>query len=69
MLPTGSSARIGQLVGNPEQVHRLEELGIRQGETVEMVRSGTPCIVRLAGHKLCFRDSLLLSVLVEPGVE
>jgi len=60
----GQTARIGQLVGPPDAVHRLEELGLRLGAEVEMVQSGAPCMIRLEGHKLCFRESEALQVLV-----
>ena len=67
LLPTGQSARVDQVLGLPDQVHRLEELGLRGGASIEMVQSGSPCIIRLAGHKLCFRADELLSVLVRQG--
>ena len=31
-----------------------------------MFRSGNPCILRLAGNKICLRSDELLSVMVEP---
>jgi Fe2+ transport system protein FeoA len=68
LLQAGCTALIGQIMGRPEQVHRLEELGLRGGAAVEMLQPGSPCIIRLAGHKLCFRADELLSVLVRPGV-
>ena len=67
LLLPGQFAEIDQVLGQPEQVHRLEELGLRGGTSVEMLQSGSPCIIRLAGHKLCFRADELLSVLVRPG--
>ena len=67
MLPPGSRALIGQLVGPPEDVHRLEEMGLRVGEPVEMVQTGSPCIIKLGGSKLCFRDNETLGVLVQTG--
>jgi Fe2+ transport system protein FeoA len=67
-LPVGRKAAVGAVLGLPDAVHRLEELGLRAGTTVEMVQSGSPCIVRLAGNKLCFRADELLSVLVAPEV-
>lgn len=67
MLAPGQFALVEQLYGQTEQVHRLEELGLRQGVEVEMVQSGSPCIIRVAGSKLCFRECDLLSVLVRPG--
>jgi ferrous iron transport protein A len=67
LLPVGQRALIDQVIGLPEQVHRLEEMGLRGGVSIEMVQSGSPCIVRLDGHKLCFRADELLSVLVRQG--
>ena len=66
-LPRGRSARIERLAGHAEQRRRLEELGLRCGATVQMVRGGTPCIVRFAAGKVCFRQSAALDVLVRPA--
>jgi ferrous iron transport protein A len=66
-LSSGTSAEIGQLVGQPHEIRRLEELGLRHGATVEMIQSGSPCIIRLAESKLCFRPSEALGVLVHIG--
>lgn len=57
---------VEELFGAPEAVLRLEELGIRRGSAIEVVQAGSPCIIRVAGHKLCFRDGEALSVLVLP---
>lgn len=67
LLETGQKATIGQLIGRTDEVHRLEELGLRRGATVEMVQPGSPCIIRHSGHKLCFRDCETLNVLVQVG--
>jgi Fe2+ transport system protein FeoA len=63
LLP-GQVAEVRQIVGRPEQVRRLEELGVRGGVMLEIVQAGTPCIVRVGATKLCFRDGELCSVLV-----
>ena len=63
-LANGTKARVGQLVGQPDQLHRLEEMGLRDGTTIEMLRSGSPCIIRLADSKLCFRPNEAMGVLV-----
>lgn len=63
LLP-GQSAIIRQLLGRPDDVRRLEELGLRAGQPVEMIDSGTPCIIRLAGAKLCFRGAEAFQILV-----
>ena len=68
LLTSGQTARVGEVLGRPEQVHRLHELGLRGGTTIEMLQPGSPCIIRLGGHKLWFRADDLTSVLVIPGV-
>ena len=67
LLAPGQRASVGQVLGQPEQVQRLEELGLCGGATIEMLQSGSPCIVRLSGQKLCFRADDLLRVLVHRG--
>jgi Fe2+ transport system protein FeoA len=64
LLQRGQIAEIGELIGRPDQVHRLHELGLRSGALVEMVQPGSPCIVRLSGQRLCFRHSESIGVLV-----
>jgi Fe2+ transport system protein FeoA len=54
-------------MGTPEHVHRLHEMGLRGGAEIEMMQAGSPCIIRLDGHKLCFRDDEATRVLVEMG--
>jgi len=63
----GQKGRVDQLLGDADQVHRLRELGLRDGVEIEMLQPGTPCIVRLAGHKLCFRGNEATNVLVRAG--
>jgi Fe2+ transport system protein FeoA len=67
-LQSGDVAEVVEVVGRPEQVQRIKELGLRGGVEVSMVRSGRPCILRLAGQTLCFRASEFLNVLVRPAV-
>jgi ferrous iron transport protein A len=67
LLPTGQSARIDQLVGGTDEVHRLQELGMRIGTDVEMLQRGTPCIIRLNGARLAFRQHDNCRVLVRLG--
>ena len=67
LLSPGQSADIGHVWGAPDAIHRLEELGLRGGATVEMVQNGSPCIIRLAGQKLCFRADDMVRVFVRRG--
>ena len=66
-LSLGQSAQIGLVLGNADQVHRLEEIGLRGGTAVQMLQPGSPCIIGLGGQRLCFRADELLSVLVRPN--
>ena len=64
LLPPGTTGRIDQLLGDADSIHRLHEMGLHVGDQIEMVQSGSPCIVRLRGHKLCIREGNLFHVLV-----
>lgn len=66
LLGVGQNAEVAQVIGLPAHVHRLEELGIRSGTRLQMVQAGSPCIVGLAGSRLCFRQADALAVLVKP---
>ena len=66
-LRPGQTGQVEHVLGAVDQVHRLQELGVCGGASVEMIQAGSPCIVLLAGQKLCFRAAELLSVLVRPG--
>jgi len=63
-LKAGQCAEVSRILGPAEHVHRLEEFGFRSGTTVRMFRPGNPCIVRMAGSKVCLRADELLHVLV-----
>lgn len=67
-LLAGQAGRIEAVLGLPELVHRLKELGLRDGVQIKMIQPGSPCIVGLAGQRLCFRADELASVLVKMGV-
>ena len=67
LLSSGQRARIDQLVGRTEEVHRLEEIGLRVGSQVEMLQAGSPCILKLNGAKLAFRLHEGSSVMVRVG--
>lgn len=66
-LNVGQSAHVGRVVGRADHVHRLAEFGIRDGTKVQMFRPGNPCIIRMAGNKVCIRADGLLEVLVKPA--
>jgi ferrous iron transport protein A len=65
-LPPGQVAEVCHIAGQAEQVRRLRELGLCDGAHLEMVRGGSPCIVRIGNSTFCFRDVDSLQVLVMP---
>ena len=67
-LRTGEAAQVVELVGSPDQVQRIKELGLQGGTEFSVVQSGRPCIIRLAGQTLCIRAAESLGVLVRPVV-
>jgi Fe2+ transport system protein FeoA len=54
------------VVGAHEYVRRLHEMGVQCGAWIEMVSSGSPCIVRVLGSQLCFSEAQTLGILVRP---
>ena len=65
LLP-GQAARVARITGCDDDVHRLQEFGLRHGIQLRMFRRGNPCIVRVAGGKVCLRADDRLRILVEP---
>ena len=57
-LPIGRSAKILRLNGEPSRVVRLMELGLMEGETLEMLGVaplGDPLAIRIRGCRLALR--------------
>lgn len=63
-LRPGQVAEIGEVVGPVAHVRRLHELGLRTGALLQMIRDGAPCILRVDGSTLCFRDDNSLRLMV-----
>ena len=65
MMTTGEQGRIHALDGSPEFVIRLQEMGLREGVPVQMVRAGSPCILSVNDQRLSLRFEDSTTVLVE----
>ena len=65
LLGAGERGRVLEVDGQRDMVVRLQEMGLRKGVMVCMVRSGQPCIVAFDNHRLSFRGDGRASVLVE----
>jgi ferrous iron transport protein A len=66
LLAAGQVAEVSQLVGPPERIRRLEELGLRTGAHIEIVRAGSPCIIRVGESRLCLREDADIRIFVAP---
>ena len=65
-LDSGQPAEISDVKGEPLHVHRLHEFGLRRGTKIQMFRPGNPCIIRMAGSKVCVRIDNSLQIMVKP---
>jgi ferrous iron transport protein A len=63
-LRAGQAGRVGEVIGTGDMVHRLREMGLYDGASVQMIRPGSPCIIRLHGQRLGFRTDDLARVMV-----
>lgn len=66
LLSPGERARVVDIDGEPELVHRLKELGIQEGTELQLVQSGNPCIIAIDNQRFSFRGENAAAILVEP---
>jgi Fe2+ transport system protein FeoA len=64
-LSSGETARVCSLDGAHEHVVRLEEMGLRAGVEVRMLRAGPPCLLAIDNQRITFRGEDAVTVLVE----
>ncbi len=57
LLRPGCKAAIDLISGDPDEVQRMEELGLQAGSEIEVLQQGCPCIVRCRGVKYCLRGN------------
>ncbi|QEL15515.1 FeoA family protein [Limnoglobus roseus] len=66
MLRAGEHGEVAEVSGDPAWVHRLAELGLREGSRLCVVQPGTPCLLQVANGRLCLRGSECSQILVRP---
>jgi ferrous iron transport protein A len=66
MLRAGEWGDVTDIGGDAAWVCRMAELGLRAGCRVQMLQSGSPCLLRVAGCKLCLRSDDSAQILVRP---
>jgi ferrous iron transport protein A len=67
LINSGTAAHVVDVVGQADQIQRVRELGFHNGAQLEMVKSGSPCIVKLSGNTLSLRTNELLNIFVRPA--
>lgn len=65
-LRPGEWADVAEVSGEPAWVCRMAELGIRTGSRVQMLCDGSPCMLLVAGSRLCLRGDNCCQILVHP---
>lgn len=68
-LPLGQHARIASLQGNDALVQRLFEMGLFEGEEIELIGLapfGDPLEIRLRDYRLSLRRNEAARILVQP---
>ena len=62
--------RLMAIDGVESSVHRLQEMGLREGARVRMIRPGSPCIVQVNDQRLSLRTGgeVLILVQLDAGV-
>ena len=65
LLSIGERGKVRQIDGDGDLVHRLAEMGFRNGVNVRMVQPGCPCIIAVENHRFSFRGEDAAAVLVE----
>lgn len=65
LLSENQCGRVVEIAGPTGWKHRLEELGLREGAFVRVIRRGEPCILALNGQRLSLRGAVSSAVLIE----
>jgi ferrous iron transport protein A len=66
LLGLGEWGDIAEVTGEPAFVGRMAELGLRSGSRLQVLRPGSPCLLRVGGSRLSLRTDLAAQILVRP---
>jgi ferrous iron transport protein A len=66
LVQTGEWAEVEEVLGEPVWVSRMAELGLRSGSKLQVLRQGSPCLLRIGGSRLSLRAKSGTRVLVRP---
>jgi Fe2+ transport system protein FeoA len=66
VLTTGEWAEVAELHGEPDWIHRMAELGLHAGSRLQMLCSGSPCLLLVGNTRLSLRGDWTMQILVRP---
>ena len=66
VLRAGEWADVAEVHGEPHWISRMAELGLRTGSRLQVLRFGSPCLLRLDGSRLSLRSDLAMQIWVRP---
>ena len=64
MVGAGQAVEVVDLDGDPGWVGRIQELGIRIGACLRVLRPGSPCLLQVGDNRFCLRCASGSCVLV-----
>ncbi len=65
LLAEGEKGRVVDIDGHQDVVMRLQEMGLKPGSQIRLIRSGSPCIVLVDERRLSFRTEQSAEIFVE----
>ncbi len=64
LLRDGESGEVMDVLGDPEWVSRMNEVGICVGRQVRVLRQGSPCLLEVEGARLSVRGESVRQIFV-----
>jgi len=65
-LRAGERGEIAAVLGDAAWIGRLADLGVREGCAVCVLQPGSPCLLDVAGSRLCLRGTDASEIFVRP---
>ncbi len=69
LLHPGEWGDVAEVTGEPALVGRMAELGVRSGSRLQVLQTGSPCLLQIGGSRLSLRTDLAAQILVRPVPE
>ncbi len=64
LLSDGETGEIAAVMGDPDWISRMTEIGISVGRKVRVLRQGSPCLLEVEGARLSVRSENTMHILV-----